>query len=153
TRFLLGDYRGAVAELTKNVTVLAPGFEHERFGSNTLQSVSAREFIAFCLAELGEFTQGYERAAEALRIAEAASNLHAVVGALTGVGYVSAAQGDHARAGQPLERAMSICRESHIAIWLSLVASTLGYAYALAGRLGEAAELQPQGISGVRGWE
>jgi tetratricopeptide (TPR) repeat protein len=145
--FLLGEYGRAVAELTKNVTVLAAGFEHERLGWASVPSVMARHFLAFCWAELGDFARGHERATEALRIAEATSNPHAVVGALAGVGYVSSAQGNHARSVQTLERAMSICRESHIAIWIPPVASMLGYAYALAGRLGEVVELPPKGTS------
>jgi len=146
-RFSLGEYRRAVAEFAENVRVLEGKLERERFGANLLRSVSSLNFLAWCHAELGEFSEADTRTAEAIRIAEAAANPHTVVAAYASAGYSSVVHGDVVRSVAVLEKAMAFCRESHIMVWFQPIASLLGYSYALAGRPGEAVEMTNVSLS------
>src|SRR5215472_5061364 len=132
--FSLGEYRRAVAEFAQNLRIVSGELEQARFGSNLLLSVSSLYFLAWCHADLGEFSESDAHAAHAVRVAEAAANPHSVVAAYAAVGYSALVRGDVARSVGTLEKAMALCLEFQINVWFPLIASFLGYAHALAGR-------------------
>jgi predicted ATPase/class 3 adenylate cyclase len=145
--FSLGEYRRAVAEFSENLRIVKGELERARFGSNLLLSVSSLYFLTWCHADLGEFSESDARAVEAVRIAEAAANPHSVVAAHAATGYSALVRGDVAHSVETLEKSMSLCLEFQINVWFPLIASFLGYAYALAGRLADAIALQERGLA------
>src|SRR5262252_4706129 len=62
------------------------------------------------------------------------------------VSFVYLRQGDAHRAIPALERALGLCQEWHIPIYLPWVAAALGLAYALDGRITAGLALAEQGV-------
>ena len=73
-------------------------------------------------------------AEEGLRLAEAVNNPFSLINACHGVSVVSLRQGDVQRAIPVLDRAMGLCQDWHIPLFVPWLAAALGLAYALEGR-------------------
>lgn len=101
-------------------------------------------WLVMCLAELGEFPEGIVRGEEGLRIAEAVDQPFSVALASYAVGSLSLRKGDLIRAISLLERALPLCQS--VPYYFPWIASALGYAYALSGRVAEALPIQEQAV-------
>jgi tetratricopeptide (TPR) repeat protein len=132
-----GDYRRAIEFFRRNVETLHGPLLNERFGLFVLPSSFSRSFLAWALAELGEFAEGAAIAAEGVRIAEAAEHPFSSGYAHLGAGVLQLRQGDLPRAIYSLERAISMSAFADIPVGYAYVAFHLGYALALAGRASE----------------
>jgi tetratricopeptide (TPR) repeat protein len=141
-----GDYPRAMDLLERTIGSLEGELVRERFGNPFPPSVGARTYLAWCLAERGEFAAGMARSAEALRIAEAVDQPLSVVVASFGIGSLHLIKGDLQTAMPVLERGLELCRVWDIRFWFPLLASPLGYAYALSGQVAEAVRLQEQAM-------
>jgi tetratricopeptide (TPR) repeat protein len=138
----MGDYRRATKVLRENVDSVDGERNRERFGLASAPAVSSRSFLVWGLAELGEFAEGLARGEEAIRIAEAADRPFSLIQASFGVGFLHLRKGDLVRAIAVLERGLAVCRASNLqALAFHGVASFLGSAYVLSGRLAEALPL------------
>jgi tetratricopeptide (TPR) repeat protein len=148
----LGDYQQEAQYHRRNVEALqgqwrqAPRSLLERFGEPGLPSVFCRAYLAWGLAELGAFVEGLARGEEAIQIAETVDHPFTLGHACFGVGIPSLRKGDLPQAIAVLERSLEVCQAGDIRLLLPWVASTLGYAYALAGRLAEALPLLEQAV-------
>ena len=132
-----GDYRRAIEYFRWNVDHLDGPLVHERFGLFVLPSSFSRSFLAWALAELGEFAEGAAIAAEGVRIAETADHPFSSGYAHLGAGVLQLRQGDMSRAVFSLERALAMGAFADIPVGYAYVAFHLGYALALAGRAAE----------------
>lgn len=141
---VLGDYRRAADFLRRNVERFEGDLIHERFGMAGPHSVISRAWLVMCLAELGEFPEGIVRGEEGLRIAEAVDQPFSVALASYAVGSLSLRKGDLIRAISLLERALPLCQS--VPYYFPWIASALGYAYALSGRVAEALPIQEQAV-------
>jgi tetratricopeptide (TPR) repeat protein len=124
-----------------------------RFGQLALPAVTARLIVALCLADMGAFAEGMVVAEEGVRMAEAVEQPYNIVIALMGVGFLYRRQGDLSHAIPVLQRSLTLCQEANIPLWVPLIASTLGMAYALSGRTTEALSLlkqTPEHVAAVR---
>ena len=119
----------------------------ERFGLPGLLSVSSRDALARCLAELGAFTEGLAHGEASLRIAEAVDNPHSLMAACYGIGHVYLRKGELPQAILWLERSLDVCRVWDIPLLVYLSSSVLGYAYVLVRRVSEALPLLEQSVS------
>jgi class 3 adenylate cyclase/tetratricopeptide (TPR) repeat protein len=137
-RYGTGAYREAAVLTRRNVELLQGELLRERFDMALLPAVYSRTVLAWCLAELGEFVEGADVGAEAIRIGEAVDHPYSLAFACLGVGYVHLRRGDAARALPPLDRAMALCRSADIPAAVVTVASSLAPAYVLAERPAEA---------------
>jgi tetratricopeptide (TPR) repeat protein len=146
---LLGDYRQAADLLGGNVAALEGGLARERFGLPYLPSVFSRTWLVWCLAELGAFDDGRAIGHEAVQIAEATEQPWDLLAAYRGVGLLSLSQGDIQAAIPCFERCLGLCREWDISGWFAIMASQLGYTYALSGRMSDALPLLEQAIGQV----
>ena len=142
----LGDYRRAMEFLVRNVSSLKGHLLHERFGLPGIASVVSRSYLAWCLAELGEFVEAIARGEEAVRIAEAADHPFSLSNALFGVGFLYLRKGDLRNAVPTLERCLALCQLWNIALWSPWNTAALGSAYALSGRVAEALPLLEQAL-------
>jgi class 3 adenylate cyclase/tetratricopeptide (TPR) repeat protein len=140
----LGDYRRATEFLTLTMTSVESDRVRDRFGFPFLPSVASRAWLAWCLAELGEFAEGRALGYEAIRIAEAADQPLSRIIASLGMGHLGLSRGDLEPTVQCLERGLELCTVFNLAAWWSHLAATLGAAYALAGRPGDARRLLEQ---------
>ena len=85
-------------------------------------------------------------AAEGLRIAETAQSPFTQIQACYGVSAVYLRQGNVHRAIPLLERAMGLCQDWHIPVFLPIMAAALGLAYALDRRVAAGLALAEQGV-------
>jgi tetratricopeptide (TPR) repeat protein len=99
-------------------------------------------YLAWTLAELGEFAEATRLAGESLRVAQAAPNPLGLIMACMGVGMVHLRQGNAAAAMPPLEQGLQVCYTfGFTALVFHGIAASLGAAYALADRTAEALPL------------
>jgi tetratricopeptide (TPR) repeat protein len=91
-----------------------------------------------CLAEIGDFAEGFAHAKETLRISLDANYSYTLSGAYFGLGYLHIRRGEPARAVECLERGVELCRIRDLPWQLPQMGAALGYAYAISGRLEEA---------------
>jgi class 3 adenylate cyclase/tetratricopeptide (TPR) repeat protein len=141
-----GDYRLAIDCFGQTVAFFDGARRHERFGELHLPAVLSRAYLATCHAELGTFPEGRALGDEGLRIAEAVAHPSSLMFASWGMGLLCLRQGDLPRALPRLERAVSICQDTDLPLYFSLLASALGAAYTLGGRIADAVPLLTQAM-------
>jgi tetratricopeptide (TPR) repeat protein len=141
-----GDYPRAVESLERNVMTLQGDLLYERFGSITTVAASSRSWLSRCHAELGAFTEGLAMAEEGLRIAETVNNPFILIEVCRDVSFLYLSWGDVHRAIPMLERAMGLCQDWHVPLFVPWVASLLGLAYTLAGRVAAGLALVEHGV-------
>ena len=98
-----GNYQQAMACFGQTVAALDGSLRHERFGQVMLPAVTARAWLAWCLAEVGNFAEGLTRGEEGCRIAEEAEHPASLMMASWGAGLPSCYQGDLPQALPRLE--------------------------------------------------
>src|SRR4030095_12247647 len=141
-----GDYPRAGERLEQNVALLQGELLSERFGTNGSVAASSRAQLSYCHTERGTFAQGLALAEEGLRLAETVNYPFTMIEACYGVGVVYLRQGDVQRAIPLLERAMGLCQDWHIPVFLPWQAAALGLAYALDGRVATGLSLVEHGV-------
>ena len=148
----LGDYRQAIDCLGWNVASLEGDLLRERFGMTGMPAVLSRVYLSWSLGELGAFAEGATRGEEGVRIAEATDHPFSLIWAYAGIGKLYLSKGDFHRSILVLEQGLRLCQVWDIPTLFPSVASTLGTAYALSGRIPEALPLLEQATSkGRRG--
>ena len=143
--FNVGDYCGAVESCRRNVADIKGEQAYQRLGLTGLPSVLSRIWLAWSLAEQGEFSEAMVHVEEALSIAETANHPYSVTAAFLGVGQVYLVQGVLDKAIAVLERAIRLCDIWDLGVIYSTTAAVLGLAYALSGRVDEALPLLEAG--------
>ena len=141
-----GDYRRAINCLGQTVADLDGAQHHERFGQVILPAVTSRTWLDWCYAELGMFAEGTALGEEGLRMAEAVDHPGSLMFASWGIGLLALRQGDLSRALPRLERAMGICHEADLPAYFPWMATALGAAYTLGGRVTDALPLLIQAM-------
>jgi class 3 adenylate cyclase/DNA-binding winged helix-turn-helix (wHTH) protein/tetratricopeptide (TPR) repeat protein len=141
-----GDYRRAIDSFGQIVVFLDDTRRHEHFGQVLLPSVNARAFLAACHAELGTFAEGGALGDEGLQIAEAVAHPGSLMVALWGIGLLALRQGDLSRALPRLEQAVGICQDVDLPYFFPRMATVLGAAYTLGGRVTDAVPLLTQAM-------
>ena len=151
----LGNYSKAIDLGRRVVESVVSDSLGARFGP-MLTSVVSRTWLGWSLAERGEFADALTLAGEAGRLAEQADSLSQAYACWV-LGLVHVHKGDVHRAIPPLERGLQVCQVAQIALVFPLIASWLGSAYALSGRMAEGLPLLEQALgqapSVTRGWQ
>ncbi|HET7853153.1 MAG TPA: adenylate/guanylate cyclase domain-containing protein [Candidatus Methylomirabilis sp.] len=142
----LGDYPRAMELLRQNVAALEGDLLCEQCGMAGFPSVLSRSWLAWCLAERGEFAEGIALGNEGIQIAESANHIWSLIVACAGLGGVHLIKGDLDSAITVLERGLVLDRVENFPILFPFVASPLGFAYALSGRVTEAVPLLEQAV-------
>jgi class 3 adenylate cyclase/tetratricopeptide (TPR) repeat protein len=145
--YISGDYRGAEHVCRQLMQSLQGDRTRERTGVVVFPAVDSRAFLARALAERGVFDEGDAHGHEAIRIAEALDHPYSIVWACLGLAYLHSLRGDLSQAARLLERAVALCREWNIAIWIPLATASLGHVYASSGRLAEGMSWLQQGLT------
>jgi tetratricopeptide (TPR) repeat protein len=138
----MGDYRQAADYLSRTIDALQNDLPSPSFGSTTMPAVMSRAWLAWSLAELGEFAEGMAAGEEAIQMAEAAGHPYTIVAACYGLGFFHLRRGALTRAIPVLEHGLEVCNAwGFHALSFHGVASFLGAAYVLAGRVADALPL------------
>jgi tetratricopeptide (TPR) repeat protein len=136
-----GDYRKGAAVLKETVRALGNHPVDEVMGTAGLLSVFSRIYLLCCLIELGEFDEAAAHGDQAIKIAEAVDHVYSRLFAYYGVGTLALFRGDVDSAIPLLEQGFTGCEAAHVPLMLPLLGASLGAAYALAARQGEAIAL------------
>jgi tetratricopeptide (TPR) repeat protein len=144
----LGDYQRGLELLRKAVETFPGEPRRDRFGGPVGTAhrplVLSRSFLLWALGETGEFAEGVSRGEEGIRLAEAAEDLTYLILAYMGVGRLNLRQGDMHQAISVLERGFRRCDIGQLSTLFIQTSASLGYAYALSGRVAEALPLLEQ---------
>ncbi len=143
--FNVGDYRRAIDHCRRNVTVLEGERAYGRLGLTGLPSVLSRTWLAWSLAERGEFAEATVHAEEAVKIAEAVGHPYDMASARLALGHIQLLRGDLDQAIPTLEYAVELCKSGGLGVIYPTTTALLGLAYALCGRLTEALPIVEKG--------
>jgi tetratricopeptide (TPR) repeat protein len=140
----LGDFGRAAELLRCNVEAAdrASGTS-----STVFFRIESQAWLAWTLSALGAFTEGRRRGEDALRLATLEGRGETPILAHGCLGHVYLAQGDLEHAIRVLDQGLALCRASGDRTWLRRIVASLGYAYALQGRLAEGRMLLEEAIS------
>ena len=142
----LGNYGRAAELFRQTVASLQGDLVHEPFGMAAFPSVWARSWLAWSLAERGEFAEGVAISEEAVRIAESADHTYSQVQAVFGLGTLYMIQGQADLAIPALEQGLVVARLENIPFLVPFITGPLGAAYAVAGELDRAVALLEQTV-------
>ena len=110
-------------------------------------SVSARARLAWCLAELGDFTEAIACGNQAVRIAQEVDDTFSLVFAYRSLGLALLRRGDTSQSISALERGVELCRAAQFKFPFDMAAGHLGYAFALSGRVAEGVALIEEALA------
>jgi class 3 adenylate cyclase/tetratricopeptide (TPR) repeat protein len=151
-----GEYLQAVALLRWTLNAVeserdGEGFARSQFAVEWVRtrvvSVSARARLAWCLAELGDFTEAIACGNQAVRIAQEVDDTFSLVFAYRSLGSALLRRGDTAQSVSVLERSVELCRAARFKFPFDIAAGNLGYALALSGRLAEGVALMEEALA------
>ena len=145
-----GDYRRAIDCLLQSVASLHGAQRRERLGQANVPSVQSLAYLAACHGELGLFAEGSALGEEGLQIAETVADPSSLMWALYGMGLLSLCQGDLPKALPLLDRAMGICQDADLLLFVPRMAAALGTAYILSGRVADAVALLTPAMEQIR---
>lgn len=141
-----GDYKNAREHFGWNAVHLEGNLASQRFGMFVLPAAFSRSFVAWGLADTGQFSEAFNVGEDALRIAENASHPFSCGYAHLCLGVVALRQGNLRRALRSFERALAAGAFADSPVGFAFVALHFGYALALAGRANEGIPILEQSI-------
>jgi len=141
-RACLGDFRWAANQLLQAVARL----NRDQLGERPVEStgsdgIVSLAWVAWSLAELGEFDEGEAYAEQAIRLAEESEQPYAQLVVVNRSGMVAIIRGDTSRLIPRLERALDLVQTHDMPWYATQTTARLGEAYLLAGRLADALPL------------
>jgi tetratricopeptide (TPR) repeat protein len=142
----LGNYERAADIFRQVLAALQGDLARERFEMAALPSVWARSWLAWTLAELGEFDEGLAVGEEGLAIALSAEHVYSRFQAFFGLGILHLIRGRPESAIPPLEQGLVLARVENVSFFVPFITAPLGAAYTLAGRIDAGIGLLEQAI-------
>jgi tetratricopeptide (TPR) repeat protein len=147
--FILGDYQRAETVLTKNMQLLSEDRSREFLGLAGLPSVLSGSYLAWTLAEQGDFVNALRNGQDAFGVAQAADHRYSLILASWRLASVYSGKGEFANALRLLERALALTRDSGLTLLSPYMMWSLGAAYALTGRLNDGLSLLHQAVDAL----
>ena len=142
--YAVGDFQQGMDSSQRVMALLTGELCYARFGLPILPAVLARGYLAWGLAELGNFTEVGSMGEDVVRLAEADAQPASIAIALWCVGLLSRRQGDVHPVIPVLERSLALCQNANIALLFPVLGAILGATYALAGHAAKALPLLDQ---------
>jgi class 3 adenylate cyclase/tetratricopeptide (TPR) repeat protein len=142
-----GNYRKAEAILKQNVEALESAWGQTEGPQAGISFVTSSGWLAFTLAELGEFEAATTYLDHAERAAAASGHAFTDTIARTLAGLVWLRRGQLDRALPPLQKSLDACREKNLDVWRPVPSSLLGLACVMLGRMDEGLRLLEDGVS------
>ena len=131
----VGDYTGAIKYLRRNVESLQEQQSFERFGVAGFPAAMSRTYLAWALAERGEFSEAVDIGRQGVQLAEELGHAWSLVTASWGFASVFITRGEPERAVELLDRALSLAQEWYLAALIPAVMGSLGYAKIMSGQI------------------
>jgi class 3 adenylate cyclase/tetratricopeptide (TPR) repeat protein len=142
----LGDYRRAAKRLRENLLLIPGQLSRSTFGLAGLPSVFSRAFLAWSLAELGEFGEGIVHGKEALSIATKANQVYSRCIAHFALGFLYLQRGEPGRALRVLGSGLTVAERGQILAMRAMFLAALGHAHTLCARPDQALDLAEQSV-------
>jgi tetratricopeptide (TPR) repeat protein len=142
-----GQYREAESILRQNLELRVASSDMGSPIPDNLSTVASCGWLAFTMADLGEFDRAHAYADEALRIAEASAHPYTLAIAWSMGALVWIRRGHPRRALQALERSLHACEENYLTVWRPVASSLLGFALTLLNPSEEAVSLLEKGVA------
>jgi class 3 adenylate cyclase/tetratricopeptide (TPR) repeat protein len=143
----LAELREAEACLRRTVVLLRGDLARERFGLHGLPAAIAHSYLAWALAELGDFGDAVAHGREAVEIADATRHAYTQAYACWGLAIPHVMRGDFAEGLRVLERAASLVREWKLPLIGALVAGLHGRVRARSGEVEDGVRLAREGVA------
>jgi predicted ATPase len=141
--YAISDFGRAAELLRRNVEAA----DRESGRPSTDVRILSQAWLALSLSDLGAFAEGRRHGEEALRLATLEGRGETPIGAHGWLGRLYLTKGDLEHAIRVYDQGLTLCRASGNRTELRVIASGLGYASALQGRLTEGRALLEEGIS------
>jgi class 3 adenylate cyclase/tetratricopeptide (TPR) repeat protein len=141
-----GHYRRAEHILGQNVEALGRTGGQAEGAQTVIAFVTSTGWLAFTLAELGEFDAATTYVDRAQRAAELSGHAYPNAIARTLAGLVWLRRGHLDRALPLLQKSLDACREKNLDVWRPIPSSLLGLTCVLLGRLEEGLRLLEDGV-------
>ena len=141
-----GRYREAETVLLQNVERLEEVRAKDGGVATLVSYASSTGWLAFALAEVGEFDLAASYALMGQRAAESERHAYAQAIAWTLGGLVALRRGHMEKAHYLLERSLEACRDGQLTVWRPLPSSLLGLTRARLGRPEDALPLLEDGV-------
>jgi tetratricopeptide (TPR) repeat protein len=141
--YVIGDFGQAAALLRWSLEAA----DRESGTPSTQFRIRSQAWLARTLSDLGAFAEGRHHGEEALRLATLEGQGLTPITAHGCLGLLYLTQGSLEQAIRVLDQGLALCRVSGDRAWLRPVATGLGSAYALQGRLAEGRALLEEAIS------
>ena len=143
----LGDFHSAEEHLTKALRLVEGELVHQRFGLHGFPSAILRSYLAWGLAERGDFGAAIARGREGVEIADAVHHAYSQAYASWGLAFAHVLRGDLAEAARILERAETFVREWNLPLMDALVLGLLGLVRARSGHADEGVALLQEAVT------
>jgi len=154
-----GDYRRALSVLRSSLGAATGDQQHARMGTTGTTSVLYLSLLAYCCAFLGRFRRGALYSAEACRLALEIDRPFDIALAQFATGVLNIYRGNFQTAAVSLEQGFGACDKGGISILRPVIASRLGYVYAVLGgrnehaiELAEGAVREAERMPHMLGW-
>jgi class 3 adenylate cyclase/tetratricopeptide (TPR) repeat protein len=138
---VLGEYARAERILTEQTAALEATEWFDRLGPVNLAYVASCGWLAFTLADIGEFARAQDAAARATRAAVRAGHPYAQAIAAAFAGLVHERRGDLDSALPLYETSHQLCAQHQLEVLRNVPAAMLGHACALAGQVDRGLDL------------
>jgi tetratricopeptide (TPR) repeat protein len=139
---MTGLYRQAISVFEQAMaTIDQKNLRYERLGTSTILSVSCRLWSVQSLAQIGSFEDGEALAQEGIQIGERVNHPYSLAYIHCSHGFLLLLKGDLTLAINVFRDSLKLCQEANIPVLYPQIASYLGYACALSGRMDEALSL------------
>jgi class 3 adenylate cyclase/tetratricopeptide (TPR) repeat protein len=142
-----GHYRRAEFVLKQNVEALESAWGQAEGPEAGISFVTSAGWLAFTLAELGEFDAATTYLDRAQQAAEVSGHAYTHTIARTLAGLVWLRRGQLDRALPLLQKSLDACREKNLDVWRPIPSSLLGLTCILLGRLEEGLRLLEDGVA------
>jgi class 3 adenylate cyclase/tetratricopeptide (TPR) repeat protein len=144
-----GDYQQAEELLQKAVQCLEGDRSRERFGQSGFPAVMARGHLTWVLGDRGEFQEGIAHGQEGIRLAEALDHPYSLAFLCWVLANLQITRGELSRAVALIERGLALSREWNLTILSVQHTGSLGYVYALSGRVDEGIPLLEHALGAI----
>ena len=143
----LGELRRGEEHLGKTLRLLDGDLARERFGLHGFPAAIACSYLAWALADLGDFRAAIARGHQGVEIAETVQHKYSLAFACWGLGYAYVQQGDLAQGARVAERAVALSHEGNLRLTVPFLSGLLGLARARSGRAEEAVSLLREAVT------
>ena len=142
-----GHFQQSVALLENNLSWIDGPLRHQRMGTTGTGSVLWLGMLGASHGRLGNFQAAVDAAQKACLIAEEVQRPYDIALAYWWAGFIQSHKGDVPLALRYLEHGFEVCRSSQINYLIPILSTSLGYAYAQAGRPSEGIPLLTKALA------